>query len=104
MERLLRFYFTFVRPKTFQMTTPQRQKNNATAIMLLFLLGCTIGGITGCVHFGQMTHRDLIYSTSSGFSSMVTADSGLNGGAIGCGIFAATALYGLVKVFIAKTN
>jgi hypothetical protein len=72
------------------MTDP-KLKNNATAVVLLFLFGCMIGGIAGLVYFGD---RIIMYSS----------DSGLTGGAIGCGIFAATALYGFVKVFLARTN
>lgn len=30
--------------------------------------------------------------------------TGLNGGALGCGIFGAAALFAFVKVFLARTN
>jgi hypothetical protein len=71
--------------------TNRNSKNNATAIVLLLLFGCMVCGIAGLVYFGNKT---IMYSS----------DSGLNGGAVGCGIFASVALYAFVKVFLARAN
>jgi hypothetical protein len=93
----------YIRSQKSQTMNNQRSKNNATAIVLLLLLVCAIGGIAGCICFGQDMIRFEHYNGTGSFETTVM-DSGLNGGAIGCGIFGAAALYGFVKVFLERTR
>jgi len=79
------------------------QPAKATAIVLSLLFILALGGFAGCIAFGLETHGYWDPGNPS-VSREVAVDSGSNGGAIGCGIFGAVALFGFVKVFLAKTN
>lgn len=75
-----------------------------TAILLILLLFLAIAGFIGCIAFGLQTRSYFIIENSPSRINEVIADTGLNGGAIGCGIFGAAALFAFVKVFLARTN
>lgn len=72
-----------------------RAKSFLLAFVLLLTLAAAIGGIAGCASFAQESITDSTYE-----GALVTAHSGLNGGAIGCGIFGAAGLWGFVKVVL----
>lgn len=74
------------------------------ATILIALLFLAIAGFIGCITFGLQTKTYFVTDTAMNKSYEVVADSGLNGGAIGCGIFGAAALFAFVKVFLARTN
>jgi hypothetical protein len=76
----------------------------STAAFLIAILFLAIAGFIGCIAFGLQTKTYLVTDTAMNRSYEVIADSGLNGGAIGCGIFGAAALFAFVKVFLARTN
>lgn len=82
------------------------EQSNAkpTAVILILLLFLAIAGFIGCIAFGIQDKTYFVTGTEKYRSYEVIADSGLNGGAIGCGIFGAAALLAFVKVFLAKTN
>ncbi|WP_343636233.1 hypothetical protein [Fluviicola sp.] len=82
------------------------QESNAkpAAVVMIVFLFLAIAGFIGCVAFGVQTQSYYVRETSIGGSYEVIADSGLKGGAIGCGIFGAAALWGFVKVFLTRAN
>ena len=77
-------------------------KPTAAILMMLFVLA--LGGFIGCIAFGLERRSYFVTGVSTTSSYEVVADTGLNGGALGCGIFGAAALFAFVKVYLAKTN
>lgn len=83
------------------------QQSNAkpTVAILLMLFVFALGGFIGCIAFGlQDVGYNVRETPQYGANYTVIADTGLNGGALGCGIFGAAALFAFVKVYLAKTN
>ncbi len=82
------------------------EKSNAkpTAAILMMLFVLALGGFIGCIAFGLERRNYFVTGVSPTSSYEVVADTGLNGGALGCGIFGAAALFAFVKVYLAKTN
>lgn len=81
-----------------------RSNAKSTAIILIVLLFLAIVGFIGCIAFGMDVNSYYIAPSNYQTGTMAIADTGSNGGAIGCGIFGAAALLAFVKVFLAKTN
>lgn len=81
-----------------------RSNAKSTAAILLVLFVLALGGFIGCIAFGLESRNYWVTGVSLNRSYEVVADTGLNGGALGCGIFGAAALFAFVKVYLAKTN
>lgn len=79
------------------MNNQQRANNGAAVAVMALLFIIAIIGIAGCFYFGQFFEIEY-----AGESNGITTESGSAGGAIGCGIFGAAALYGFVKVFLSQ--
>lgn len=88
--------------KSFSMNEHSNVKPTAAILLMLFVLA--IGGFIGCIAFGLERRNYFVTGVSLNRSYEVVADTGLNGGALGCGIFGAAALFAFVKVYLAKTN
>ena len=88
--------------KTLFMNDRSNAKSAAAVLLVLFVLA--LGGFIGCIAFGLERRNYWVTGVSLNRSYEVVADTGLNGGAIGCGIFGAAALFAFVKVFLARTN
>jgi hypothetical protein len=69
----------------------QPVNKGGTAGVLLLLFAGAVGGIAGCCYYGSMRYDYMI-------------PTGMNGGAIGCGIFGAMSLFAFAYVFVAKTK
>lgn len=78
-----------------------RSTAKSKAFILILLLFLAVAGFIGCIAFGLQTSSYFVSLTNS---YEVIADTGSNGGAIGCGIFGAASLFAFMKVLLAKTN
>lgn len=78
-----------------------RSTAKSKAFILILLLFLAVAGFIGCIAFGLQTSSYFVSLTNS---YEAIADTGSNGGAIGCGIFGAASLFAFVKVLLAKTN
>ena len=81
-----------------------QQSTKATSAILILLFIFAVSGFGGCIAFGINVSSYLLPSANSSTTAQVIAETGNNGGAIGCGIFGAVSLYAFVKVFLARTN
>ena len=77
-------------------------KNPGIVYFRLFLLLVAISAGIGCATLSVSERSYTMYPESSGLTYSITADTGLNGGAIGLGIISGMCFLGMAITFLRK--